>query len=583
LRLPKVGFQFSVVRWTGVICCFVELCLPAPAQTSNSITIIITGTVLSGIDGNPSSSPPGAGKIFGGSSDLSGQPFTFTLQISDSEGITNAPGTCPDGSIYSSAITGSSTSSPPSARLQIGSAGGSFTYGALSLSSIGWTMIRTAKTSCSSYNTITLGWSEYEQSTGGDYTGSSGFGSVVLYTENDLSPGYWYAPVPLQGVTSSPLHFTITVNQATNIYNNLKFASGYLSPTSIQVQGQQASCSGIANFRGSRIAPAVTDATAICPTQPEILRDGVDITGTTQSVVVGQQIALTASLPVGATLGSQPWTGIASGMAVGGYVIASDDSTAHVVPLNLTTASTMFYWVLPGTFQVTFSCLLSNGQSTSVQATFYVNGPTAPVVKPTMSTVQVDNNMLGWSGTNGILFDGSQTLPPSVPGTFQWVQVLDESTEVDTLGLIQKTCPEVQGVELDGGIPYPASSDGLKTDDSPGRPLPRIFSVFLEIDVMFSARMFFMWKSNMPSNCDANGLCTFILVPLGHVSWGYSADVQLINHQWQKVSESENATFYAGTDYPEWSGIVYLFGDGRRAPIPCDLYLGSVPIIGRKR
>jgi YD repeat-containing protein len=233
-----MGHRVGTVSWAGIVC-LVGFCSFLRAQTSAAVTITITGTVISGTDGNPDSNPPGKGKIFGGGSDLSGQPFTLTIQISGSEGTSNSPGTCSDGTIYSSAITGSNPSTPPTARLQIGTSGGSFTYGALSLSSIGWAMVRTAQTSCSSYNSVTLGWSEYEQSSAGDYSGGSGFGSVVLYTQNDLSPGPWYTPIPMQGATSSALQFRIGITQATNIYNDLYFASGYLNPTAISVAGPE--------------------------------------------------------------------------------------------------------------------------------------------------------------------------------------------------------------------------------------------------------------------------------------------------------------------------------------------------------
>ena len=107
--------------------CWAGLCLPVRAQAPNAETIIVTGTVLSGTDGNPNSNPPGAGRIFGGDNDLSGQPFTLTIQISETEGTPNSPGKCADGTIYTSSITGSNTSSAPTARLEIGTGGGSFT------------------------------------------------------------------------------------------------------------------------------------------------------------------------------------------------------------------------------------------------------------------------------------------------------------------------------------------------------------------------------------------------------------------------------------------------------------------------
>ena len=65
---------------------------------------------------------------------------------------------------------------------------------------------------------------------------------MVLYTQNDLSPGEWFTPVFLQSVTSAPLHFTITVNQSSNVFKNLKAANGYLIPQFVSVSGPASSC-----------------------------------------------------------------------------------------------------------------------------------------------------------------------------------------------------------------------------------------------------------------------------------------------------------------------------------------------------
>jgi hypothetical protein len=149
------------------------------------------------------------------------------------------------------------------------------------------------------------------------------------------------------------------------------------------------------------------------------LRDGTtDITGKTQSVLVGLRIGLTAQLPPGATLAAgAPWslalfdkqrqeyTPIApDGSTIGAFVITLPSprpvpfsrpglspriSTGKVIQTDFTQASTTFYWVVPGTYQVTLSCTLSNGQSASAQATFEVDGPRSAAIKTYQGQVAI--------------------------------------------------------------------------------------------------------------------------------------------------------------------------------------------------
>jgi hypothetical protein len=540
-------FQYAA-RLAAVVG-FIDLCLALPAQTSHSVTIIITGTVLSGTDGNPNSNPPGGGNIFAVGSDLTGQPFTLTINISDSDGTPNSPGTCPDGSIYSSAITGTSTSSPPSARLQIGSTGRSFTYGALPLYDLSWIMIRTSY-SCYGYNTVTLGWSEYYNPPD---AGGSGFGNVTLYTQNDLSPGYWYTPIPLQGATSSPLPFTITVDQATNISNTLYYAHGLLNPTSIEMSE-------------SNTTPSA---------QPKILREGTtDITGTTQSVVVGQRIALTASLPAGATLAAgQPWTVL--GTTIGGFVVTTVPrsplrGTGQAINPDFTQASTVFYWVDPGTFPVTLSCTLANGQSAQAQVTFDVAPPPSASVSSSVGTVSIDpgvidgvleDNILHLYRSHdpqcdlcGIVFTATPTI---ASGAYVWVQLIDEDLLLATTRRgDQLECEDTMGGELDNEYPYRGLISNNVAWDGPETVLTAGFS---EVNQTFKARMFLMWDPTIPNGCTPGRTCTSIPIPLGYVSWQFSADA-VQNVTWVVRSSDQSAKpFQSSTGlpptltYPQWS------------------------------
>jgi RHS repeat-associated protein len=205
-----------------------------PAQAAQQATITITGTVQSGTDGNPASNPPGAGNVFGFGSNLAGEPFTLTIRVSSSEG-TYTSGSCSDGSLATSSIGGSNTASTPTATLQIGS--GSFTYGSYPLQFISWRTGRSAKESCSSYNDISLGWSETYN--GSPYIGSSGFGGATLYTGVNLSGDLFSTVQPaVQVATPAAFHFSIGVTDPKTL-KNIKYAGGYLAPQSFSVEGTQ--------------------------------------------------------------------------------------------------------------------------------------------------------------------------------------------------------------------------------------------------------------------------------------------------------------------------------------------------------
>ena len=251
-------------------------------------------------------------------------------------------------------------------------------------------------------------------------------------------------------------------------------------------------------------------------------------------------------------------------MTVGGY--SADNSSAHVLPLSLTTASTTFYWVVPGTFQVTLSCLLSNGQSASAQTTFSVSGPTSPAVTPQLGLVQITENTRSiWRlhiteyrlsfgngyvdpavpSITGIIFRASANLPPGDTGTFRWVQLLDEAKAVETtLWGSQTTCTDVSGGELDNSYPY--SPDGPATDDSPSWPLSGLET---EVDYAFKARMFLLWLSALPAS---------IPVPLGYTAWGFSGiahrDFSLV--EWDATGTRNASPFQEGVVYPEWTKVV---------------------------
>src|SRR5579884_3602481 len=55
-------------------------------SANSSVVVTVTGTVKSGTNGNPNTKPPGAGMVFGGATNLAGEPFTLTLNFDPSQG-----------------------------------------------------------------------------------------------------------------------------------------------------------------------------------------------------------------------------------------------------------------------------------------------------------------------------------------------------------------------------------------------------------------------------------------------------------------------------------------------------------------
>jgi hypothetical protein len=166
-----------------------------------------------------------------------------------------------------------------------------------------------------------------------------------------------------------------------------------------------------------------------------ILLDGKDVTGSAQSVVVGQQIALKASLAKGVIIQSQSWS--IPGTTVGGYNASL--TKGEVVPIDFSRQTNNFYWVDSGNSrQVTYTCTLSNGQSLAASAIFNVAGPSATIVQTALGKVHIYDNRLGLGELTdnkdvGISFSATATQPKGYSGSFQWVQIID-NTEIIAKG-----------------------------------------------------------------------------------------------------------------------------------------------------
>lgn len=121
---------------------------------------------------------------------------------------------------------------------------------------------------------------------------------------------------------------------------------------------------------------------------PQIMFQNVNVSGTTQDVVAGQQIALTIStsnLSAGVTLQSQSWSFSNPSAATGGFVNTTGNGPPSAngggkeAPLPpLTQGSLTFYWkVINDTEEaIAYTYTLNNGMSNSASVVFNIGGPT---------------------------------------------------------------------------------------------------------------------------------------------------------------------------------------------------------------
>ena len=265
---------------------------------------------------------------------------------------------------------------------------------------------------------------------------------------------------------------------------------------------------------------------------PRIMFGGNDITGTTQSVVVGQQIALSSSvsLPNCFSIAGQQWTPSSSattGTPTGGY--SASLSSGAVTPLPTNTNSTYsFYWVYPAnsiqaTYQYTMSSGSSSVSSPLATATFNIGGPTGGTMISTAfprvtvknwgtcapdgagpyfvyGSLVVSGNPCTQTGTFGMSFSPSG-YSNFAGGDWWFVQLINSQTI--TVGT--DSCTSTPG--KDG--PYPNAT----SPPAPDAPFVHLLATDSSVTRSFNATMHLMWKSSTSAS---------IPVPLGKQVWAFS-------------------------------------------------------------
>ena len=270
---------------------------------------------------------------------------------------------------------------------------------------------------------------------------------------------------------------------------------------------------------------------------PAIKLGGNTISGT-QSVVVGQQIALSTSfsLPPCMSISSQQWSQV-PGDAIAGY---TNDGTVNGGPPDPTggqvadladvasnTSAYTFYWVYPdNSLNMTYSYTMSGGGgsvgSQVATATFNVAGPSGGTMTNAHAT-KLTINTLSSSGSTSPYLDygnlsGTVASPTCTPcgitftasgfsntagGAYLFVQLINS----DNVGG-SSTCNSPIGLDS-GSYPYPSQSAG-ETSDS---PLVRLDPTDTTITRSFNATMYVMWQSTTAGS---------IPVPLGYQTWAFA-------------------------------------------------------------
>ena len=307
----------------------------------------------------------------------------------------------------------------------------------------------------------------------------------------------------------------------------------------------------------SPVATAFFDVIAPTP-EPRIFLQGMDVTGTRQSVIVGQRIELNVVLHPGLSIEKQDWWIGKQGEYTGGFL--HTPFLGGPQPVVREGSTTTFYWVTSGYDRtVSYHLKLANGVTATATVIFDVDGPSSTQVDVDSEKVGIDpaaanSSVLGMTGS-GISFRARYFLPEGVAKNFIWVQIVQsDAITVNSNGVRLHCVPKTQpisnvGAGLDTTYPYDTHNPTLDN------PRIRLSSETQEYSRVFRARMFLLWTS---------GLSNSIPVPLGFVDWSFSGEVVLkdaATNTWELKSgrggpNNSVTPFTRAAIYPFWSSLV---------------------------
>lgn len=304
-----------------------------------------------------------------------------------------------------------------------------------------------------------------------------------------------------------------------------------------------------------------------------ILRDGTDITSTTQNnnlqtVIVGQRINLSATV-AGGSPSTQSWDVPEKKLKNYETLPAGRfANTGRIIPLTAVSSNNVDFVWYEGTYngmrkQVTYTATV-NGISNSAQATFDVKKPNVDLTMtspPTFLGTANINGAIRWvillansTGTvQGATFNRQN---PDIPtpfsgGEFQFVQLVSYSLNGSYTSTTSTTPIPINQSEsgLDGCYPYGLNDTTVR--DSPSLQLDDPNFVFQNVSVSNTWSMFLMYK---PTGTGSEW------VPLRSIDWAWAYTATRgtggVYTSSGVTNPASSATGIDTTTYPVWSNRV---------------------------
>jgi hypothetical protein len=282
-----------------------------------------------------------------------------------------------------------------------------------------------------------------------------------------------------------------------------------------------------------------------------ITRGGVAITGQTNTVIVGEQVALSCVLSPGlAPITSFQWT--IPGTYISNYVTSA--TLGKVYPLtnasDFTNSTITYYWVQgSGGSSLEVQCTaIVKGVTLTAKAKFNVIRPTASLTASITGAIALDNNYennvfalhFGWVPA-GIIFDYSTT----ASGTWNFAQLVN-SYVARQRDQTDGTWYRAQGAGLDESFPYPTFRPLYGTSDSPGI---EVIAGSSGVSLSYSFSMYLMFKP--PGG---------IYVPIRKINWGFDAAATK-SGTWGSPSGAPyvDPNDTDATSHPEWVNNIKRF------------------------
>jgi hypothetical protein len=295
---------------------------------------------------------------------------------------------------------------------------------------------------------------------------------------------------------------------------------------------------------------SISSTASLTVVKVNIKQGSTVITGTTQNVIVGQKISLTADVqPASATIKNREWTipevRVANYVATYSNPTSATSGVVTALGTNPVSGSSVdFYWVDGSEGrQVQFSVKV-NGKTFTAIAIFNVKQPSAEITINT-GAVQITSAWpsgygmwLGIPTQVGISFSANVTIPSGFTGNVEWVQIWNKFRRVHASngGWYRSS-----GAGLDSQYPY---SQGNQANDSPGLPFGTNTGVI--IDESFQMSLLFQPTGlSVPT----------IWVPLKIINWGWTGNASFDSSSWVLNSSSNPSNPQAAdtTTHPTWT------------------------------